>query len=96
MSKKEFRQSKAWKDFRKKMMNIQKIDQLTLKKLYKGWNLHHLCMKEEFYDDLNPNNFACLNKASHECIHFLFTYYRKDHDILKRLKKILDEMEQLN
>ena len=94
--KTKFRQSKIWKDFRKKMMQIQKIDQLTHKKLLKGFALHHLDMSAENYKDLNPNKFRCLNKQSHECVHFLFRYYVKDRDVLKRLKKILDEMLEYN
>lgn len=94
--KQKFRQSKAWKDFRKKMMNIQKVDQITLKKLLKGFHLHHLDMSAENYKDLNPNNFACLNKSLHEVVHTLYRYYRKDRDVLKRLKKILDKMIELN
>lgn len=49
------------------------------------------------YDDLTQReNFIPLNSKSHDCIHFLFDYYRKDPAILDRLKNILDRMVELN
>lgn len=70
--------------------------QLTNKKLLKGFNLHHLSMKEETYDDLNPNKFVCLNRQAHETVHYLFRYYKTDRDVIKRLKSILDRMLEEN
>ena len=54
--------------------------------------------------DLNPRNYANLKKSNfvlvngevHEIIHYLYGIYRKDRDVLKRLKKILDKMVELN
>lgn len=92
----KFRASKEWQLFREKMKNIQEVDVITRKPLRKGWNLHHKDLNKDHYTDLNPKNFACLNKQSHDCLHFLYRYYCRDRDVLKRLKKVLDEMVLLN
>ena len=75
----------------------QKVCQLTLRPLLKSWNLHHMKMDEDSYENIsNENNFKCLNKKSHEVIHFLFRYYVNDEDIIKRLEYILKEMKRVN
>lgn len=95
--KAELIKSLKWKRFRYEMLDYcGNKDAITLKPLRKGWNLHHLCMKEEEYHILSPERFRCLNKGSHEAIHFLFTYYKKDPSILERIKTILDEMVKYN
>ena len=71
-----------------------KIDYITGKKLYTGFNVHHLDLHPENYKDLNPEKFVCLNRKSHECIHFLYTYWKKDKEILERIKEILMRMEE--
>lgn len=95
-SKKQvFRGSKVWKDFRALKKEKDKVDAITLKPLYKGFHLHHIDMSEENYDKIEQeDNFVCLNKQSHDCIHFLFRYYVKDKLILERIKDILDKMEE--
>ena len=35
-----------------------------------------------------------LNKKSHEFIHWLFTYWTKDKDIINRITNLLQEMEK--
>ena len=95
--KAKFRQSKEWKEFRKRIFNKQDgKDIITGKKLYKGYNVHHLDMSEANYDKLIEENFVALNKQTHEALHFLFRYYQKDHTILDRLKTVLDIMKELN
>lgn len=95
--KAKFRQTKIWKDFRKKIYDKQNgLDIITGKKLYKGWNLHHGDMAAEHYDKLIEENFFALNKQTHDCCHFLFRYYQKDKTILDRLKQVLDKMDELN
>lgn len=95
--KAKFRQTKIWKEFRKKIYDKQNgLDIITGKKLYKGWNLHHLDMSTENYDKLDEENFVALNKQTHDCCHFLFRYYQKDKTILDRLKQVLDKMDELN
>ena len=93
--KKQFRQTKEWKEFRAKMKE-RKVDALTLSKLRKGWALHHLDLDAMHYGDLSEHRFECLNNKSHDVVHFLYNYYKKDTDILFRLKDILDRMVILN
>ena len=93
--KNNFRERKAWKDFRETFKSEH--DALTDKKLSKKFNLHHCSLDPTKYDDLsNRDNFLPLNSQSHDCIHFLFRYYQKDPAILDRLKEILDKMVELN
>ena len=95
--KAKFRQSKEWKEFRKRIFDKQDgKDIITGKKLYKGYNLHHCDMSAENYDKLIEENFVAVNKQTHEALHFLFRYYQKDHTILDRFKEILDRMNELN
>lgn len=93
--KTKFRNTVQWKRFKafmKKKDNNR--DQLTGRPLRRGWQLHHLDMSVENYKDLNPDNFVCLNRKSHELIHFLFNY---DTDlVLGNARKILLKMEKLN
>ena len=48
------------------------------------------------YTILKKDNFIPLNGLSHKLVHYIFSIYRKDKDVLKRLKKILDRMDKLN
>lgn len=92
-----FRSKKIWRDFREEKRTNDKLDFLTRKKLSKSFNLHHMDLNPEHYDDLsNPDNFIPLNKKSHECIHFLYDYYVKDPAIIGRLKDCLDRMIKVN
>lgn len=95
--KAKFRHTKAWKEFRQKMRDKQNgLDYITGKKLNKFWNLHHLDMSAENYENLEEDNFICLNKQMHETIHTLFRYYKNDKDVLNRMKQVLDKMIELN
>lgn len=95
--KSKFRQSKEWKEFRKRMFEKQGgKDTITGKKLCRGYNVHHLDMSAENYDQLIEENFVALNKQTHETLHFLFRYYQKDPAILDRLKTVLDIMNIKN
>lgn len=96
--KRNFRATKKWKDFQKKMKVKQKgIDPITNKKLLKGANLHHKDLDENHYEDLsNENNFVYLNKQTHDFVHWLYRYFVKDEEILERIKLIMVEMKQLN
>lgn len=54
-------------------------------------------LREENYENItNENNFICLNKKAHDCIHYLYRYYVKDRSILDRTKEILDRMIEIN
>lgn len=95
--KSKFRQSAKWKKFRANLKKRRKVDAVTNFPLRSGWNLHHLNLDSSRYTDISDEkNFECLNKKTHDMIHFLFTYYRKDSEILSRLKKILDRMKKIN
>lgn len=95
--KSKFRQTKEWKEFRKRIFDKQDgKDIITGKKLYRGYNVHHFDMSAENYDKLIEENFVALNKQTHEALHFLFRYYQKDPAILDRLKTVLDRMNELN
>ena len=73
-------------------------DYITGKRLIKGFNLHHLKTEQtsETYCDIsNENEFIPLNSYCHKMLHYLFTYYQKDHTIIDRLVEILDKMCEL-
>lgn len=95
-SKTQFRATKEWKEFRKRMSK-RKLDEVTSSPLRKGFNVHHLDLNADNYCNIeNENNFCVLNKKTHDVVHFLYNYYRKDKDVLKRLKLVLDKMCKLN
>lgn len=78
------------------MKDKHKVDAITGKPLYKGWNLHHCDMSDEHYEDLsNEENFECLNVSSHEFVHWLFRY-KNWREILKNIETLLEKMEKIN
>lgn len=92
-----FRNTRQWKDFRKRKRAEDKTDYLTKSRLTPGFNLHHMDLNPDHYKDLsNTDNFICLNRKSHDLIHFLYTYYAKDPTILLRLENVLKMMKDLN
>lgn len=96
-TKTKFRRSSKWNKFRSYLKKKQKVDYITNMPLLPSANCHHMDMREEHYTDLsNEDNFVMLNRRTHEMVHFLFTYYKKDHSVLLRLREILDKMEELN
>lgn len=94
--KKEFRKSKEWKNFSKTLKAERKVDALTNAKLRKGSLCHHLDLNPDHYTDLDASNFETLNMKSHDVIHFLYNYYKKDPAVIDRLKDILHKMVLLN
>ena len=94
--KKEFRKSKEWKEFTKALKEERKVDALTLQKLRKGSLSHHLDLNPDNYKVLDKANFETFNMKSHEVVHFLYNYYKKDAAIIDRLKDILHKMVLLN
>lgn len=95
--KAKFRNTSKWKKFRQLLAaKHNNIDIVTMKKLYKGYNCHHKDLNEDHYEQLIEDNFICLNKNTHEFIHWLYNYYKDDETILYRIKKLLDEMKALN
>ena len=94
--KKAFRKTKAWRDFTKELKAERKVDALTLAKLRKGSTSHHLDLNPDNYEVLDKTNFETLNIKSHEVVHFMYNYYKKDPAIIDRLKDILHKMVLLN
>lgn len=95
--KAKFRQSRDWKDFRKLKGDSVGLDEVTGKKLHAGWNLHHLCLDPSRYQELEPGNFACLNRKSHETVHFLWGKSGTGWRVrVANLVSILERMEKLN
>lgn len=108
-TKGEFRKTSTWKNFRKKFYikeiktlkngkkkEIPAEDPITLKKLNKTFNLHHMNLSSSHYLDLKEENFVPLNIQSHRVLHWLYSIYRKDPEVLDRIKNILDKMCELN
>ena len=71
-------------------------DCITNKPLRNRWNLHHLDLREENYTVLKEERFRPLNSDTHDCVHFLYRYYKKDPFIIDRLRIILDLMVKMN
>ena len=95
-SKRNFRNSKAWKEFRHEMNIKQKgIDPITGAKLTKGCNLHHrhITAGEDDYKDIsNEDDFVMLNSMTHKMLHWTFTYYNKfGREFLDRIEEELNK-----
>lgn len=95
-SKKAFRKTKAWREFSKWLKAERKVDALTLAKLRKGSLSHHMDLNPDNYEVLDPDKFEALNMKSHDVVHFMYNYYKKDPAIIDRLKDILHKMVLLN
>lgn len=96
--KDKFRKTKEWKSFRTEMKEqSNNKDALTNKPLRAGWNLHHLDLRPEHYSDISDAyHFICLNRQSHEFVHWLYRYYAKDPDIIDRIIDAMNRMKSLN
>lgn len=96
-SKRKFRQSKRWREFKQKMKeSAGKVDVITQKKLYHSWQLHHQNLDEKEYQNLRPDWFLPCNNLTHKVIHWLWTYYQKDEGIIDRLKAEMIKMAEIN
>ena len=96
-SKRNFRQSKEWKDFRKRMKErCSGIDVITGHKLRKGFQVHHHNLSENEYQNLREDWFLCCNNLTHKVVHWLYTYYQKDEAIIVRLKYEMELMKKIN
>lgn len=97
--KEEFRKSDEWLDFRRKIAeSFANKDPITGKRLAKGFNVHHMRTNQDLegYCDLSKEDeFVPLNRYTHKLLHYLFTYYKKDKDILDRVRNTLDRMCEL-
>ena len=96
-SKRNFRNSKKWKDFKREMKSkCAGIDAVTLHKLRKGYNLHHRNLDEKQYENLRGDWFLCCNNLTHKVIHWLWTYYKTDPAIIDRLREEMEKMQEIN
>lgn len=93
--KAKFRQTAVWKKFRQLLRKKRKVDFITGKPLYKGFQLHHLDMHLDNYKDLNEDNYLTLNKSSHELLHWGFRYNDWEF-LLIRIAHAWLEMDRLN
>jgi hypothetical protein len=64
--KNQFRRSKEWKNFRKKLIEERGTYCQCCGKKTKLLDCHH--MDEEHYTDLNPDKFFLLCKLCHRCV----------------------------
>ena len=92
-SKRNFRNSKAWKEFRKKIMHEQHDkDPITGSKLKGKWALHHRHVsanEEEYCDISKPEEYVACLAMTHKMLHFLYTYWKKDPQVLDRIEEEL-------
>ena len=96
-TKSKFRQSAKWKKFRIHMKKKYKTDYVTGYPLRPGWNLHHMDLNKEHYEDItDEGHFRCLNKMMHEMVHNLYRYYVNDQNVINRLRQLLEVMRRLN
>lgn len=97
-AKQKFRQTAKWKKFRNYIKKRQNsIDIITQKKLYKGFQVHHLDLNPEHYQNLEDDmSFIGINRKSHEVVHWLWQYYETDPLVIKRLEKVLQMMKKIN
>lgn len=96
--KTKFRKSSKWIRFRKHMKATQQVCAVTGKPLGPTANLHHLCMDETQYENIeDETHFVFLSKTAHECVHWLWGKGNNDwRGRLKALWKILYRMERIN
>ena len=98
-AKTKFRSSKEWKDFRHDLKKRQKIDPLSLNRLTTRANCHHRDLRVENYCDLSdPSHFVMYNKATHDCIHYLYNISKRRglFELLESLREELYTMLVVN
>lgn len=96
-SKRNFRASKKWLNFKKTMWKkCNKLDGITLKPLRKRASLHHRNLDEKEYQNLKEEWFLPCNSLTHRFLHWIYKYYEKDPQIIDRIKKELEIMAEIN
>ena len=67
----------------------------TKKKLFKGANLHHRNLNADEYENIeNTDDFVMLNHQTHECLHWIYRYYKNDPEILNRIREELEKWHE--
>lgn len=95
--KTKFRSSAVWKKFRSRLKSERKVDEITRKPLLKGFQLHHLDLDENHYEDISDEtHFSCLNRQTHDMIHWLLRYYIADPGIIDRLRDFCERHKEIN
>ena len=98
--KTKFRRSAKWKALREKVKKVQKTDPITGKPLSKTFNLHHLDVDPEHYENIdNEENFIGLNSTSHSVVHYCWGDAGKRKNwrpMVLALIKILKLMDKIN
>ncbi len=93
----EFRKSDRWMRFRSRCKKRCCYDYITKKPLTKDWNLHHLDLDYDRYGDLSDmSKFLPLNEPTHLSLHKLYSLWKKDKEILKRIEEVMLKMEALS
>jgi len=97
-AKTKFRRSSKWIKFRKHMKEKQRVCAVTGKPLGPTANLHHLCMDETQYENIeDETHFVFLSKTAHETVHWLWGKGNNDWRLrLKNLWRVLYRMEKIN
>lgn len=96
-AKAKFRKTAKWKRFRALVKKLSEgKDAVTRSPLRGGFQLHHMDLRPENYENLIVENFCACNRKTHELIHFLFRYYQKDAGVIGRLEEIMKKMGELN
>lgn len=94
--RRKVRASKLWAELRAlKRKEQDNIDPISLGRLSKSANLHHLStFSVDFYDDLNPERFKLLNQKTHDTVHFLFDIVLREGNfgVFCRLQSIIVDM----
>ena len=95
--KTKFRRTSKWMKFRKMMKAAQVVDPITGSRLSPTCNLHHKDLNPDHYTDIsNKERFVCLNKTSHDVVHFLWQSHCGWRKAVLSLIAILKSMEQIN
>ena len=93
--RREFRKSAAWKEFKHRCRLHTSKDFITKQPLDRTWNLHHLDLNVQHYDDISEmDKFLPLNESTHKLIHELYKLYKKDPKVLDRINAVLEKMKE--
>ena len=93
--KAKIRATPEWKRLKETVRASQGgLDALTGKALRPGANLHHMDLRAENYWKLDADYFRYLNRKSHDALHFLYSYYKHDPQIIFRLQNLLYAMKE--
>ena len=94
--KAEFRTTKFWTEFRKRLFNERKVDYLTHRKLQKKYNLHHMRFDSSIYTELDEKFFRCYNSNSHDVLHWCVSETIKDSTFMQRLTEEVNLHIEIN